>query len=276
VQEKLWKVKMTSTDYTFYENQCLVPQIGYSSAFTDMQLIKPIICAVSLIRIHFTGPYFKILTSKDTDYETLITVFPKVYESLNKSEIEPLLQTETLVTNFIEAEEFKKTLPNEELRKSVENCIQLYKKEVHVTHLLQLFHPRLAKGFSDQRGALFRFGPHQDEDTGKLLKISEFIKDDANRQKLNKAQIHNLNEERSVGFINYELSIRGKNNIEAASKKMVINKNIEILKNINPKDISNFRKPASQIREIKAEWKERIQCHKKESYTEKEKARLKD
>ena len=130
----------------------------------------------------------------------LITVFPKVYESLNKTDIEPLLQTETLVTNFIEAEELKETLPNEELRKSVENCIQLYKKEV--THLLQLFLPRLAKGFSDQRGALFGFGPHQDEDTGKLLKISEFIKDDANRQKLNKAQIHNLNEERSVGFIN--------------------------------------------------------------------------
>ena len=78
---------------------------------------------------------------------------------------------------------------------------------------------RLANGFSDQRGALFGFGPHQDEDTGKLLKISEFIKDDANRLKRNKAQVHNLNEERSVGFINYELATRGKNHIEAASKK---------------------------------------------------------
>ena len=243
-------------------------------SFLDMELLKPILCAVSLINIHFTGPYFRVLTSKDTNYDTLITVFPKVYESLNYPNIDSLLQTDNLVTNFIEIEEFTKSLPNEQLRKSVDSCIQLYRKEI--SHLLKLFLPRLAKGFSDQRGALFGFGPQKDDDTGKLLKISDFIKNDADRLKLNKAQVHNLNEERSVGFINYELAIRGKNNIEAASKKMIINKNIEIVKNTNPKDILKFRKPATQIKEIKAEWKERIKCHKKDSYTEKEKARLKN
>lgn len=124
-----------------------------------------------------------------------------MYESLKNTEIESLLQSENLVTNFIEKDEFNKTLPKEVLRKSVENCIQTYKKEV--THLLKLFLPRLANGFSDQRGALFGFGPHKDEDTGKLLKISEFIKND-NGQKLNKAQVHNLKEERSVGFIKHQ------------------------------------------------------------------------
>ena len=58
----------------------------------------------------------------------------------------------------------------------------------------------------------------QDEDTGKLLMISEFIKDDANRLKRNKAQVHNFNEKRSVKFMNYELATRGKNNIKAAFK----------------------------------------------------------
>ena len=243
-------------------------------SFLDMELLKPILCAVSLINIHFTRPYFRILISKDTNYDTLINVFPKVYQSLKDTDTELLLQTQNLVVSFIDTDEFTKALPNEELRKSVEDCIQVYRKEI--THLFKLFLPRLANGFSDQRGALFGFGSHQDEDTGKLLKISEFIKDDANRLKRNKAQVHNLNEERSVGLINYELATKGKNHIEAASKKMVINKNIEILRNTDPKDISKFRKPASQIKEIKAEWKERIKCHQKDSYTEKEKARYKE
>ena len=48
------------------------------------------------------------------------------------------------------------------------------------------------------------------------------------KNKLKKAPIHNLNEERSVGFINYEISIRGKQHVESASRKMLINKSIDI------------------------------------------------
>jgi len=47
-------------------------------SFLDMELLKPILCAVSLINIHITGPYFRVLTSKDTNYDTLTTCFPKV------------------------------------------------------------------------------------------------------------------------------------------------------------------------------------------------------
>ena len=32
-------------------------------------------------------------------------------------------------------------------------------------------------------------------------------------------QVHNLGEERNVGLVNYELSIRGKNNLESVSRK---------------------------------------------------------
>ena len=38
-QEKIWGVKMTSTEDIFYKNMCKTPQIGYCSSFTDRQWI---------------------------------------------------------------------------------------------------------------------------------------------------------------------------------------------------------------------------------------------
>ena len=34
-QEKLWNVKMNSDDYNFYENQKLIPQVGFCQSFVD-------------------------------------------------------------------------------------------------------------------------------------------------------------------------------------------------------------------------------------------------
>ena len=62
-----------------------------------------------------------------------------------------------------------------------------------VTQLLHIILPRLAEGFSDQRGAIFGFGPNAEEDTGTILKIEGISQ--AKRMKLMKAPIHNLNEE---------------------------------------------------------------------------------
>ena len=42
-----------------------------------------------------------------------------------------------------------------------------------VTQLLHIILPCLAEGFSDQRGAIFGFGPNAEEDTGTILKIEE-------------------------------------------------------------------------------------------------------
>ena len=109
--------------------------------------------------------------------------------------------------------------------KSIEACMQEYKKEI--INILNVLLPMLAEGFSIQRGALFGFGPKANESTGTLLKIS--AASEAEKQKLNKAPIHNLNEERSVGFITHEVSIRGPDQLEPASKKMILNKSIDLL-----------------------------------------------
>ena len=141
-----------------------------------------------------------------------------------------------------------------------------------VTQLLHIILPRLAQGFSDQRGPIFGFGPNAEEDTGTILKIEGISQ--AKRMKLMNAPIHNLNEERSVGFINYEISIRGKQYLEAASRKMIINKSSDLLDQMDASDINKFSKPATAIKEIKLKWKKNIELHAKEAYSDKDKARL--
>ncbi len=138
--------------------------------------------------------------------------------------------------------------------------------------MLKVLLPRLAEGFSIQRGAIFGFGPNSNDETGTLLKVSSAS--EAKRQKLNKAPIHNVSEERSVGFINYELSIRGKRFLESASKKMVLNKSIDILEQSNPNDFKKFIKPSKEVKEIKLEWADKVKQQKTEAFSEKEKASL--
>ena len=75
----------------------------------------------------------------------------------------------------------------------------------------------MAEGFSEQWGAIFCFGPKVIEDTGTVLKMTTL--EEPKRRKLSKAPVHNLSEERSVGFINYEISIRGKWFLEMPQEK---------------------------------------------------------
>ena len=242
-------------------------------SFLDMELLKPIFCSVALIGIHFTKPYLVLLLDKNTTYERLIQAFPILYSDLKNANVDNIMQTDIKIVEFVNKKEFERTLPKECLRESVNGCVSEYKKEIK--QFLTILLPRMAAGLSEQRGALFGFGPKANEDTGSLLKISQ-IEDEDIKKKLNKAMIHNLNEERSVGFINYEICIRGKQNLEAASRKMVINKSIDIALKAEPSEISKFRKQAKAIKEVKTEWRKKVKEHQENKYSEKERIRLKD
>ena len=150
----------------------------------DKEVLKPTFCSIALIGIHFTRPYLALLLDTTTTYERLLTVFPIVYKNLADNVSEKLLQTDEKVVNFIDDKRFKSTLPKE--------CL---------LQLLKIVLLHLAAGFGEERSALFGFGPKAH--TGTLLKISS-VTDEAKRRKLNKTAIHNLNEERSAGFINYK------------------------------------------------------------------------
>ena len=119
---------------------------------------------------------------------------------------------------------------------------------------------------------MFRAWDPCDEDTG-TVKISDL--DGAKHRKLNQAPVHNLNEERSVGFINYELEIRGKKHLESASKKMVLNKSVDLLMDCDSAAVKCFRKPAQAIKELKKEWTSRVQEHQKKGFADKDLSNLK-
>ena len=56
-------------------------------------------------------------------------------------------------------------------------------------------------------------------------------------------QVHNLGEERNIGLVDYEISIRGKKNFEAGSWKSVLNKSNDLI--FNPQintSYKNFRR----------------------------------
>ena len=76
----------------------------------------------------------------------------------------------------------------------------------------------------------------------------------------NKAPLHNLGEERSVGLINYELSIRGKENLEASSRKLVLNRSFELLEKTGKLNkFRMYKKAANDIKELKIEWNTKMQ-----------------
>ena len=110
--------------------------------------------------------------------------------------------------------------------------------------MLKIILPRMA-GFSEQQGAIFSFGRKATEDTGMVLNMTTV--EEPKRKKLSNAPIHNLNEERSVGFINYEISIRVKRFLETASRKMLINKRKDILDKTDPSEMKKYIMPVKDF-----------------------------
>ena len=132
---------------------------------------------------------------------------------------------------------------------SINATVFFYKEEI--TNLLCLILPGMAEGFSTQRGKIFGFGPAA-EKSGMTFKVSTATEEEM--QKLNSTAVHNLGEERSVGNINYELAIRGKRNLEASSKKLLLNKSFDLLEKSGdlPK-FQSFRTAAQDIKLMKIE-----------------------
>ena len=174
-----------------------------------MEVLKPIFCATSLIGIHITGPHQYLLTSIYT-----FASISNTSSQLNNIKGADMLNTERQIFNFVENNIFKKSLPKECILHSINSSMCEYKKEV--VNILNVPYPMLAERFSIQRET-FGFGPKANESIGTLLTLSAASA--AVKEKLNPAPIHNLNEERSVGFITHEVNIRGPDQLEPASKK---------------------------------------------------------
>ena len=96
-----------------------------------------------------------------------------------------------------------------------------------INRLLKICLKEISSGFSYQKGAIFGFGPQKNNETGTILKIANLTKEELTQ--VDKVQVHNIGEERSVGFINYEMDIQGKKNFDSVSKKMILNKSFDLI-----------------------------------------------
>ena len=233
-------------------------------SFLDMEVLKPIYAAISLVGIHILKPFHRLILDNDTKYSTILAAFPKLYDELTSISPGDMF-TADQVFKFASNYHFKEALPSTDLVENVIETAQTYSHKV--IQLLRLLLKKFADGFAYQKGAIFGFAGRKDDDTGTVLKISKLSKE--NLLQLDQVQIHNLGEERSVGFLNYEIDIRGKQNLEAASRKMVLNKSADLVSKSN-ESFRKFRKPAAEIKEVKLAWNKKMKEMEEKGYTQKD------
>ena len=75
---------------------------------------------------------------------------------------------------------------------------------------------------------------------------------------LHNVPFHNLGKEQSVVLFNYETEIRGRQHFKRALQNLVQNKS-SVLINTRYKDLRKYRKQASDIKEIKLQWNQKMQ-----------------
>ena len=171
------------------------------------------------------------------------------------------------VLDFVKEEKIFKSLPKQCLLDNLEENIKQYSDEI--ASILKLALKLFADGFAVQKGAIFGFGKQIDDQTGTKLKISAASEEIMKKLDSKHVPLHNLGEERNVGLTNYEINIRGKRNLSSVSKKIVLNRSIDLLEE-NPSDFKKYKKPAENIKEIRNQWEEEMIKLQKDSYALKE------
>ena len=75
--------------------------------------------------------------------------------------------------------------------------------------------------------------------------------------------------------MNHEINICGKKHLESISRKMVINKSVDLLHKADLTELKKYIKVAAEIKQVKTQWAEKIKQHLEKGYTEKEAVNLK-
>ena len=235
-------------------------------SFVEMPILKPIFCAVALIGTHITKPFQALVIDCDTKFSTLSEAFPKLYDELVKIDPRELCQTSEQVFKFVTEEMFLSGVPDDDVCSTINECAVQHREEI--VELMRMIISKIADGFDLQRGAVFGFGTHANDDTGTLFKVSSAT--DKEKEELELTSVHNLGEERSVGSINNEIRIRGKRNLESASRKLVLNKSFDLIEASNAEEFLKFRKPAKGINELKRSWLDKMREEENESHATKD------
>lgn len=236
-------------------------------SFVDMgDVLKPIFCATAVLGHHIMRPFQRLLVDVDTTYASLLVAFPKLYEELLETDPELMLNPDQ-VFKFVSADMFKETLPKEHLVTNLFNCSQEYKGEV--IKILRICLGKFHRGFDKQKGAIFGFGNTANADTGHVLKITSL----ADKSILIDTPVHNLGEERSVGWLNYELNFRGREHFNTSSQNLVVNKSTDLITD-SFANFKKFRRQAKDIKDVKNQWNKKMEDLEKEGLSSQEAASL--
>ena len=209
---------------------------------------------------------------KDTCYSTLLEAFPKLHKEMLSIPASDILTTKKQVFHFVTKDIFERSKHKEILVQTLQSYTDEYAQEI--TSLVRILLKMFADEFEHQKGAIFGFGKNASSDTPKnVAKISTMNKEELEILDKN-VQTHNIGEERNVGMINYELKIRGKENLDTVSRKLVLNRSADLIKQ-NACSFIRFKKEAKLIQEIQVNWTDRMKELQKKGFDEKDAMNLK-
>ena len=140
----------------------------------------------------------------------MVPAFHQLYEDLQSTDSVLLLDVNKPAFDFVSEERFTSTRYDNDICEAISQVTSVYRTEV--IKIIKMMLPSLAEGFLKQKGAIFGFGEVQE---------SEHALSRTDSSKLDQAPVHNIAAERSVGFINYELSRRGARELQCASSAQV-------------------------------------------------------
>ena len=182
-------------------------------SFEGIDYLRILAAVGVIIGTHLLEPYLSLTSSSTTSWEQLMVAFPSLYTDLTSVQPALLLDLSKPAFSFVSEERFSHCLYPANLLQPTVEIIENFRSEVIA--VLNILLPKVAKGFARQRGESFGFGdtPLSEASIGKF-----------DQEKLKVAPISNLDSERSVGSINYELKIRGAKQLRTASAALVKSK----------------------------------------------------
>ena len=217
-------------------------------AFEECEFLSVLLAVAAVLGIHLVEPYLSVTYFDPPKYEDLIPIMRQLYKDLKTTDTKDLLDISKPAFSFIDEKRFKECIKwDKDVLKSLKDNIAIHSEKI--VDVLSLILPELAQGFFVQRGDVFGFGPF-DPDSDKLVTRIDL-------QKLNQAPINNLDSERAVGSVNYELGVRGATQLKAASDALVKNKSYDLIE-LHPADAyKDFKDAAKVVNNLVKDWKEK-------------------
>ena len=231
-------------------------------SFDTLDYLRIMAAVGAVIGIHLVEPFVSLTSSSETNYNKLVEAFPQLYTDLTTTPSRLLLDLSNPAFKFISKKRFDSIKYPEVLLTGTKQVLEQYPDKV--VSVLDILLPRLASGWELQRGDQFQFGKSPDPNANNQIR-------NMNQEKLVNAPINNLDPERAVGFINYELKLRGAKELSAASRAHVKGKGVDLIEGEEmPARFKKLTVTGGDLPLIMKEWEAKQAELKKEGMGDKE------